>query len=248
MRVTWLALALLALGGCGSDGANHGGGGPDLAVPDMAMPDLLTPTACSATDPMSDGTACSGGCPTGTVGVNLTSGCKCFATCTSNPECSCNRLCDTVTMPDAGVVGGACLPGNAPGQRCGRDPTSGSDFGNAFCGQLTACVNADAAKLFRYCSYKCTTQSDCPAQTTCVPLMDAMGNPLGDVCSYNPGPNGNKSLGQACTPSDVCQSGLLCDGTCIPQCDGPGATCAAGGSCTRLDDPATGKVVGYVCK
>src|SRR5581483_2973021 len=101
--------------------------------------------------------------------------------------------------------------------------------------------------MFRYCSYKCDTQSDCPSQTTCQPLMDGSGNVIGNVCAYISGPNGNKSLGQACGASDVCQTGELCDGSCEQQCDGPGAACPSG-ACTRLDDPTSGKVIGYVCK
>jgi hypothetical protein len=195
---------------------------------------------------MSDGTPCASGCPANTIGVNLGGSCKCYTKCTTNPECSCNRLCDPVTINDAGA-GAACLPGNSPGERCSRDPSTGQGFYNIFCGQLTVCVNADAALKLRYCNYRCSAQADCPAQTTCTPLFDSMGNPDGMVCAYNSGPNGTKNLGDACTNSDVCKTGLLCAGTCVPQCDGPGATCATG-SCTELDDPASGKVIGYVCK
>src|SRR5437868_5746374 len=124
MRTTWLCAALalgIAVAGCGSDDAQHGGG-MDLAVPDMTARDLLIPTACSPTDPMTDGSACSAGCPTGTIGVNLPTGtCKCLATCTQDTACSCNRFCDTLTRPDAGVVGQACVYGNTPGERCGTN-------------------------------------------------------------------------------------------------------------------------------
>jgi hypothetical protein len=245
MRMTFVMLALLMVSGCGDDDANHGGG-PDLAVPDMSMPDLLQQTSCNQTDTMGDGQPCSGGCPANTIAVNLGGSCQCYATCTGNAECACDRLCDPVSLPDAGVVAKACLPGNLPGERCGRD-TGGQAFGHVFCGQLTTCVNADAAQMFRYCSYLCNTQADCPAQTQCQSLTDTMGNPIGNVCAFTSGPNGNKSAGQVCAAGDVCKSGLLCDGTCVPQCDGPGATCASG-TCTKLDDPASGKVIGYVCK
>ncbi len=245
MRLASLAVALVLVG-CGS-GAQHGGNGLDLSIGDLATPDLATPTACAQTDPMTDGTPCSAGCPAGTIGVNLPdNSCKCLATCTTNTSCPCDRFCDTLTRPDAGVVGQACLVGNDPGERCGRD-ANGAPFYNLFCDQLTVCVNADAAKLFRYCNYFCNTQPDCPAQTTCQPLFDPSGNPIGNVCAYNSGPNGNKDLGQTCTPSDTCKTGQLCDGVCRAQCDGPGGTCASG-TCTRLDDPASGKVIGYVCK
>ena len=249
MRWSPLVAALvagIAVAGCG-DGAQPGGGA-DLSVPDMTARDLMTPTSCSPTDPMNDGTSCAapGGCPQGTIGVNLGGSCKCYTKCTVDPECSCNRLCDPVTLADASA-GAACLPGNAPGERCGRDSSTGAAFGNIFCGQLTVCVNADAAKLFRYCNYKCSSQADCPAQTTCQALFDAQGNPIGDVCAYNSGPSGNKDLGQTCTAADTCKAGQLCDGTCLPQCDGPGATCATG-TCTVVNDTASGKIVGYVCK
>jgi hypothetical protein len=256
MRNTWLALAILAgvaVAGCGSDDAMHGGAG-DMAVPDLGHGggDLAAPTACNPTDPMNDGSSCSapGGCPMGTIGVNLGGPCKCYTKCTMNEECSCNRLCDPVSLNDAGA-GAACLPGNAPGTRCGRDTSTGQGFGNIFCGQLTVCVNADPARIYRYCNYKCNSQTDCPAQTTCQPLMDTQGNVIGNVCAYNSGANGNKNAGDACTFSDVCKTGLLCSaatgGTCQTQCDGPGGTCATG-TCTAVDDPASGKVIGYVCK
>lgn len=102
--------------------------------------------------------------------------------------------------------------------------------------------------MFRYCNYKCKSQTDCPAQTTCQPATDGSGNPIGDVCAYVTGPNGNVPLGGTCKFTDVCQQGL-CDGTtCKTQCDGPGAICTGGGTCTGVDDPMTGKVIGYVCK
>lgn len=224
-----------------------------MSVPDMTMRDLLSPTACNPTDPMTDGSPCSAGCGAGTIGVNLPSGsCKCLATCNGDTDCSCNRFCDVLSKPDAGVVGKACVPGNTPGQRCGVDSSTGAPFYNRFCGQLTTCVNADPSLMFRYCSYKCSSQADCPAQTTCQPLYAStpdMGQVvIGNVCAYVSGANGNKDLGQACTPaSDVCKLGQLCDGMCRLQCDGPGATCATG-TCTEVDDTASGKIIGYVCK
>ena len=253
MRTSWLCAALvagLALGGCGSDDASHGGGGRDLSIPDMTMRDLVVPSACNPTDPMTDGSPCSapGGCPAGTIGVNLPSGeCKCLTTCSMDPECSCNRFCDDLTRPDAGVVGKACVPGNPPGERCSVNMSTGLPYYNKFCGQLTTCVNSDPSLVFKYCNYKCSSGSDCPAQTTCQPLLDSMHNLIGNVCAYLSGPNGNKDLGQACAGSDVCKTGQLCAGTCLPQCDGPGATCTTG-TCTEVDDTAKGMIIGYVCK
>jgi hypothetical protein len=248
MRSTLLAAALvagMAVAGCGSD-TSHGGGAQDLSVPDMTARDMTTPTSCSPTDPMNDGTPCAAGCPTGTIGVNLGGSCNCYSKCATDQECSCNRLCDPVTLADAGA-GAACLPGNQAGERCGHDVSTGTAFGNVFCAQLTVCINADPTpSMFRYCSYKCVTQADCPAQTTCTAYTDQNGNG-GNVCAYNSGVNGNKDLGQACTNSDVCKLGQLCNGTCSPQCNGPGAACAMG-ACTRIDDPASGKIIGYACK
>ena len=243
-RMLWSLVAALAVAGCGDD-AQHGGGIRDMSVPDMTARDLGIPPACSPTDPMNDGSPCSAGCPSGTIGVNLGGSCKCYDSCTTDTQCSCNRLCDPVSFADAGA-GAACLPGNGPGERCGANG-SGGVYGNGFCGQLTVCVNADAAKMFRYCNYKCESQADCPAETFCQPLYDSQGNTIGNVCAYNSGPNGNKDLGQTCTSSDVCKGGQLCDGTCLLQCDGPGATCATG-SCTVVNDTASGKIIGYVCK
>lgn len=244
MRIFCVLTIALALAGCGDD-AQHGGGAQDLSVPDMTARDFSVPLACSPTDPMNDGSSCAAGCPSGTIGVNLNGSCKCYDTCTTDTQCSCNRLCDPVSFVDAGA-GAACLPGNDPGTRCGRD-ASGAPFGNVFCGQLAVCVNADQAQMFRYCNYKCVAQPDCPAQTVCQTYTDSQGNPLGNVCAYTSGPNGNKDLGQTCTATDTCKTGQLCDGTCLPQCDGPGATCATG-TCTVVNDTASGKVIGYVCK
>lgn len=245
MRLGWLAVALLALGGCGDDTQPSGGVDLGAGAGDLAAADLAPPTTCSPDDPMTDGTPCSAGCPAGTLGVNFGGACGCYQACDTNPECSCNRLCDVITVGDA-AVGGACLPGNGPGERCSRDAMTGQPFGHVFCGQLTLCVNADAAKTFRYCNYLCDVQADCPAQTVCLPFTTSTGA-SGKVCAYVSGPNGTKSLGDPCGPGDVCKSGLLCDGVCRPQCDGPGAACATG-SCTRLDDAASGKVIGYVCR
>lgn len=246
MRSTSLALALFVVAGCGNNDAQHGGGSHDLAVPDMSMPDLLAPLACNPVDSMTDGTPCAAGCPAGTIGVNLAGSCKCYVKCQTNPECSCNRLCDPLTLNDASA-GAACLPGNLPGRACGRD-ASGNPVGNVFCGQLAVCIGASATATVKYCNYKCRSQNDCPLETSCQQYFDGMGNPLGFVCGYDSGPTGNKDLGQACTPpTDKCKTGQLCDGVCRVQCSGPGAPCPSG-SCTELDDPATQKVIGWVCK
>lgn len=71
MRLRHVTLALsLFLAACGDD-AQHGGA-PDMAVPDLSTPDLSSgSTSCNPTDPMTDGTACSSGCPSGTIAVNL---------------------------------------------------------------------------------------------------------------------------------------------------------------------------------
>lgn len=238
-----VAIACFAVAGCGDD-SQPGGGGADLAVADLGAPDLLPPAMCAPDDPMTDGTPCSAGCPDGTLAVNLAGGCGCYQKCATNTECACDRLCDPIRVGDAGV-GGACLVGNDPGTRCSRD-AMGQPYGHVFCGQLTLCVNADPAKMYRYCSYLCDAQADCPAQTVCQPFTAPDGT-SGKVCAYVSGPNGTKNEGDPCGPNDVCKTGLLCDGVCRAQCDGPGAACASG-SCTRLDNPASGKVIGYVCR
>src|SRR5438132_9170308 len=154
MRWCALAIALVAAAGCGSDDTQPGGG-MDLAVPDLATRDMVTPAACNPTDPMSDGTPCmSGGCPANTIGVNSGGSCKCYQSCTTDPECACDRICDRLTRQDASIVGSACLVGNDAGTRCGRDAAL-QPFGHVFCGQLTLCINADQPRLFRYCNYKC---------------------------------------------------------------------------------------------
>lgn len=247
MRMTWLAIAVgasLAFVGCGDD-TQHGGA-VDMGIPDLSASsgDMTVPTSCNPTDNMGDGQSCAMPCPSGTIAVNLAGTCKCYATCNTNPECACDRLCDPITVNDAGA-GGACLPGNLPGTRCGRD-MNGTAFGNVFCGQLTLCVNADPNLQFRYCNWKCNTQADCPFQTACV-AYTVNGQPAGNVCAYISNANSTKALGDACDPTkDACQVGQLCDGSnCRTQCDGPGATCATG-TCTAVNDGT--RTVGYVCK
>lgn len=245
MRTTLVAtIFALALVGCGDD-TQHGGGVQDMSVSMPAGGDMATPTQCNPNDNMGDGQACSAGCPTGTMGVNVSGGCKCFTKCNTDPDCACDRLCDPITVNDAGA-GGACLPGNTPGTRCGRD-AQGNAFGSVFCGQLTLCVNSDQTFTTRYCNYKCTTQADCPFQTVCEQYT-VNGQAAGNVCAYISGVNATKMLGDACDPhKDVCQAGQLCDGSnCRAQCDGPGATCAGGGTCTAVVDGT--QTVGYVCK
>jgi hypothetical protein len=163
-------------------------------------------------------------------------------------QCACDRRCDALISSDGGTAGKACLPGNAPGTRCGKDAATGALFGSGICQQTFQCVAADQAKLFRYCLYECNGQADCPAQTTCRVLFDSSGNAIGNVCAIDSGDLGNKDLGQVCVVGvDTCKTGQLCDGVCRPQCDGPGATCARG-ACTLLLDTAKQKVIGYVCK
>jgi hypothetical protein len=138
-----------------------------------------------------------------------------------------------------GVVGGACLLANEPGQRCGE--AGGAGLNAEGCAQTFLCVNADDALMFRYCNYDCTNGEPCPVQTMCLQLT---GVPT-KACVYNSA-MGGIAAGGACTPDQACATGYLCEGgTCKPQCDRPGATCASG-TCTAFTDG--NQTVGYVCK
>jgi hypothetical protein len=236
----WLVVALVVVG-CDQDAGKPGVNDLSVALRhDLAVAgDLSAPSACNPVDPMSDGQACGTGCAAGTFGVTVSSGCHCFQKCDPlyPTTCPCDRRCATLVSGDAGVVGGACLKANGPGERCGQSGVSGD---NALgCAQGLYCVNADDAAMFRYCVYDCATAS-CPIQTSCLTLVGGAGK----ACAFD-SVTGGLAPGATCQPNDSCQTGYLCDGTCKPQCDRAGATCATG-TCTALSDGA--RVVGYVCK
>lgn len=211
----------------------------DLAgLVDLAAPaDLTIPTACNPVDTHSDGQACSStmACPAGTIAVALGGACHCYQRCSIDFECACDRVCDALTSSDGGAAGGACLPGNAAGTRCGQD-ASGALIGEGLCAQGLTCIDADATH--RYCAYVCASAADCPAQTTCDALSDGTS-----ACGLAAG---TATAGATCAAgSNDCVDGQLCDGTCKPQCDGPGATCTSGTCGPILDGD---KTIGYVCK
>ncbi|MFI5288543.1 MAG: hypothetical protein ACHQ17_02790 [Polyangia bacterium] len=250
-----LSLAIF-LGGCGSSNQTTvDGGGRDSAVQvDGAVPDFAivgdgsAPGACNPIDPKSDGQDCSkAACPSGTIGVSLGGGCTCLLSCTpgADTECPCDRRCITLTAGDMGVVGGACLVGNGAGERCGAD-ASNMPFGHGLCAQNLTCAGDASGKA--YCLWNCGAQADCPVQTSCFQITNQQQMVVGMACTYNAGASGVAS-GSACTPAgQACITDNLCDTTCKPQCDGPGATCASG-TCTALTDAAKGqKLIGYVCK
>jgi hypothetical protein len=241
--IPWLLAALLATG-CGSGGKSDAGVGRDLggALVDLGPVDLAydmtIPTACNPVDDHSDGQACGSGssCAANMVPVEVGGVCRCYGRCTLDVECACDRRCDALTSSDGGAAGGACLPGNGAGTRCGQDATTGALFGNGLCAQGLACVDSDSTH--RYCAYGCSVATDCPAQTTC----DALTNGS-SACGLLPGP---AALGAMCAPNGTdCATGLLCDTTCRAQCDGPSGSCTTG-TCTLLADGT--KVIGYVCK
>jgi hypothetical protein len=182
---------------------------------------------------MTDGAACGTGCPTGQSCVNPGT---CYLDCdpANQGTCPCDRFCAGLTDADGGVVGGVCVPGNAAGERC--DTT----FGKGGCAQALMCLTYAGGG---YCGAYCASDADCPAQTFCADITSG-GQPVGKACAYGNNAQG-KAAGAACAATDVCVDGYLCDGTCKPQCDGPGGTCASG-TCTKLADGA--KTIGYVCK
>jgi hypothetical protein len=248
---TILGLVALSVTVVGCTEPNNGNGA-DLAVPaDLAGVDLTAPSLCNPVDPMTDGQSCaSAACPAGTIGVNQGGTCTCYTKCDpgQHQQCSCNRLCITLTStnPDGGVIGGGCLPSNTPGERCGVDGNNMPLFNRGICAQNLTCAGPTMGKA--YCLYNCGSIADCPAQTQCVQIMDNMGMVIGMACQYVSGAAG-VAPGQACTvPGQPCITGHLCDGTCKLQCDGVGATCPGGTTCTKLTDAASTKTTGYVCK
>jgi len=246
MRTLVMLCALLSA--CGD---NPAPGGDDLsAAADLFMPgNLDLGTTCSPTDPMTDNQDCSAGtsvCPVGTIPVNLPAGgCRCLYKCDPGNQggCPCSRRCVTLTAGDAGVIGGGCFVANGPAERCGADGT-GTPFGTGACAQSLHCAGRTNGPA--YCLYPCNSQADCPAQTQCGQLTNSGGMPIGLACQYVYGAAG-KNPGDPCQPTDACQEGYLCDGTCKPQCNGPGGPCA-GGTCTALSDTGQNKVSAWICK
>ncbi len=229
--------------GCGQDSGSPGASDMSVAtVYDLSTGgDMTPPLQCSMVDPMTDGQSCgSGSCPGGTIGVGAGAACQCWQICdpATPTVCPCDRRCAELTRGDAGVVGGACLPANGPGERCGESGVSG--VSTEGCAQGLICVNADDAGMFRYCVYDCTGNTSCPIQTACLPLTGT--NTM--ACAYDSMASG-LAPGATCKPNDSCVTGYLCDGTCKPQCDRTGANCASG-SCTALSDGT--RTVGYVCE
>ena len=108
---------------CDQDSGNPGNGN-DLSVVvlhDFAVTgDLTAPNMCSTVDPMSDGQACPmTGCPSGTIAVGAGAECHCWQKCdpAAPTSCPCDRRCAQLVSGDAGIVGGACLLANGPGER-----------------------------------------------------------------------------------------------------------------------------------
>jgi hypothetical protein len=244
MRASPWLLAMLCATGCGN---SSGSGNPqdaavasdfdgtlmDLGAVDLAH-DLTPPTACNPVDDHSDGQPCGmSACADGTVAVAIGGVCRCYQRCTLDVECACDRVCDALTTSDGGAGGSACLPGNGAGTRCGQD-ASGALIGNGLCAQGLTCLDSDATH--RYCAYDCTTAGVCPAQTTCDPLSNGAS-----ACGLM---SAMLASDVACNGGD-CAVGLLCDGVCRTQCDGPGAACTSG-TCSALADGT--RIIGYVCK
>jgi hypothetical protein len=250
MSARLASLCLVLVAGCSDPdpGGNQDMSVPDGALGDGSMFDLSLSSACLPTDPMTDFTACpmTGACPAGQVAVNVGAGdCRCLYSCDpQNPkQCPCTRRCVTLVAGDAGVVGGGCFPANGPAERCGVD-NMGMLFGRGTCAQTLTC--AGPASGAAYCLYDCLVQSDCPAQTTCAPIRNQQGMQIGLACQFNSGAAG-KPAGAACSATDACITGHVCDTTCKPQCDGPSATCASG-TCQKLVDGTNNKTIAWVCK
>jgi hypothetical protein len=221
----------------GGDMATGGGG-------DMAG------LQCATTDPMGDGADCSGTftCAAGQICVSDSSGFHCKYKCNDSTGnvipalCPCDRACLTLTNSDGGVVGAGCILGNTGGERCN------TAFGTGACAQQTFCAGPSGGSA--YCLWDCTAGgNECPAATTCSPIMNGGGMQIGLACTYNYGNAGIAGGATCASLNDTCMTGFICDGTkCQTQCDGPGGTCGIG-TCTAVSDPAkNNKVIGYVCK
>jgi hypothetical protein len=143
--------------------------------------------------------------------------------CTASNQCSSNFCADGVCCVSA--CDGACDSCNLPGTRgtCSADPAG--QPGDPSCGAYV-CDGATTT-----CPASCTRESQCSAGNTCV----------------------NKSCqpkvpnGQACSTSQLCQSGSCVDGVCCDKpCGGGCDVCSASlgassdGTCTVLPAGAAG--------
>jgi hypothetical protein len=166
----------------------------------------------------------------------------CYLTCDPNNQatCPCDRFCGALQGPDGGAAGGGCFPANGEGERCDIQ------FDKGGCAQNLICARS-AGSTKAYCEPLCKTQADCPAHTNCVQIVDMNMKPVAMACAYDYGPTG-KAIGSTCGATDACISDSLCDGTCLPQCNGPGdtTTCTMGKTCTAVVEGT--RTIGYVCK
>jgi hypothetical protein len=257
----WLIASTLFFFGCGDNGTagDGGGGNKDLSAntdgggsnPDLHFTGDGGPNGCNPVDPMGDGQDCAtANCPSGEVGVNQPGGgCKCFYKCnTATPQdCSCNRFCATLTDSDGGAAGGACLPANGPGERCGA--SGGVPFGTGVCAQGLTCAGAAAGAA--YCLYNCGGQGDCPKQTQCTQISNAGGMVIGMACVYISASANAKANGAACNEtSDHCMPGYICGlATCDQQCNSStDTTSCTTGSCKVLRDIVKSQVIAYTCQ
>jgi hypothetical protein len=190
---------------------------------------------CNPVDPKTDGTACNpdNSCSSGLVGIIANGACKCYFGCNiSGPaDCPCSRHCTELTSSTDGS--GVCLLAAGAGERCGQ--------GFLDCAGALRCAAVDDKGTAFYCANLCSAQQDCPAGTLCQSLASGV-----KACVLNVAAMG-ASQGQTCSNSALCTVGLLCDGVCKQQCDGPSyPNSCSSGSCTALTD--SGKTSGYVCK
>jgi hypothetical protein len=152
----------------------------------------------------------------------------------------------TAMLPASGRCVSGAMAGdgtceNGAGERCGQTDATGPNA--AGCADGLACAPASVlSDTLAYCIYDCAHQN-CPSQTMCEKYGGSSS-----YCFYDSLlDNGTfAQAGERCTPGQLdCGPGLLCDGTCKPQCDRAGASCT-NGACTAIG--SGNQIVGYVCK
>lgn len=203
-------------------------------------PECTTSAECAANEVCQSQKCVPGG---GSKGYG--SPCQASSECSSqicleyNSSTFCSQGCDTAACPNGdkcypvsggGSITKACLPGSAAqgtktlGQACTANPDCKTEI----------CVSVPGKGYL--CSQPCdVAKQDCPSGFTCATATSG-GLCIPATTPPPPPPPTKKALGEACTASSDCESGICASvsGTsvCVQLCElGKAGTCPAGFTC-----------------